>query len=303
MLRQDIKQYIDHHRAMGFKYRVQSYLLYNFATFAEKQNDQFVRCQTVLEWTGHAPSAAQRRNRLLTVRRFAIVMQAEDKRYQIPPAGAFGNNSFKRSIRHIFSPHEIKSLLIASKKLSPEKSIRPVTYSTLFALLAATGLRISEALALSYKDFTSEGLIIHATKFRKDRLVPLHRSSQKGLELYLNIRSGIQTIDEALFISLYGTRLSYSRVNQTFLELIRSIGLRDTKAKKGLCINDLRHTFAVRSLEQCVGNSEDIAHHMVALSTYLGHAHISDTYWYLQATPKLMKQIAVVGEKLYRREQ
>ena len=93
--------------------------------------------------------------------------------------------------------------------------------------------------------------------------------------------------------------LSYSRANQTFLQLTRSIGLRDKPGLSGPCIHDLRHTFAVRSLERCSGDSADVARHVLALSTYLGHAHPSDTYWYLQATPKLLTNIAEAGEILF----
>ena len=94
-----------------------------------------------------------------------------------------------------------------------------------------------------------------------------------------------------VFISMWGTRLAYRTVNAVFLELIRSIGLRGGPGTPGPCIHDLRHTFAVRSLEACHGGKEEIARHMLALSTYLGHAHPSDTYYYLQATPKLMEEI------------
>jgi integrase len=153
------------------------------------------------------------------------------------------------------------------------------------------------------EDITDDGLLVRSTKFRKDRLVPLHDSTREGIRYYLSYRIQYSGIEHSLFISTHGRRLSYSTVNSIFLQLVRSIGLRHGPGHPGFCIHDLRHRFAVKSLEECAGDPVAISHHMVSLSTYLGHAHISDTYWYLHATPLLMKQIAAVQEKtFYRRE-
>lgn len=302
MLKKMIDRYVELHRAMGFKYHTQNYYLQHFAAFAQQQGDTYVRCKTVLAWAKQASSPAQSRNRLLTVRRFALTMQAEDKRYEIPPADAFGRKTFKRRRPYILSSAELKDLLIKALELKPENTIRPITYATLFALLAATGLRISEALALNLEDMTNDGLRVCATKFRKDRLVPLHESTRQGIQHYLKFRNQCSGMESALLISNNGKRLVYPTVIRIFLQLVRSIGLRDSSSQSGICIHDLRHRFAVRSLEQCKGDRAAISQHMVALSTYLGHARISDTYWYLHATPTLMKQIAVTQEKFYRRE-
>jgi len=301
MLNKMINHYIELYRSMGFKYRVQNCLLQNYAVFAKKQGDTYVRCETVLKWAKQAPSAAQKRNRLLTVRRFSITMQSEDNRYEVPPRDVFGHKTTKRRQPYILSSTELKCLLTAALKLKPAHTIRPITYATLFALLAATGLRISEALTLDVEDITDDGLVIRATKFRKNRLVPLHKSTKQGLQYYLSHRLQYSRMEFALFVSNEGKRLSYSTVNRIFLQLVRSINLRDGPGHSGVCIHDLRHRFAVRSLEQCKNDSTTISQHMIALSTYLGHVHISDTYWYLHATPVLMKQIALSQEKFNRR--
>lgn len=301
MLRDKINHYVSMQRALGFKYRVQDGLLQHFTAFAEARGDTCVRSQTVLEWAGLAPSPAQRSNRLLTVRRFAIAMQFEDGQYEVPPADAFGRQYAKRKIRHLYSPEDINLLLNAASELKPEDSIRPRTYTTLFALLAATGLRISEALALNTDDITDDGLTVKATKFRKDRLVPLHESTLQGIQRYLEYRTRcIIRIDSALFITNEGKRLPYNTVSHLFLELMRSIGLRGAPGTLGPRIHDLRHTFAVKSLEQCTGNQDAVSRHMTALSTYLGHAHISDTYWYLQVTPALLTKISAAQEECYK---
>lgn len=301
MLKKMINRYVELKHAMGFKFRNQNCLLQHFAAFAEQQGDTYVRCKTALEWAKQAPSAAQKRNRYLTVRRFAMTMYSQDKRYERLPVDAFGHATSKRRRPRILSSEELKRLLIAASELKPVNTLRPITYGTLFALLAATGLRISEALALNLSDITDEGLIIRATKCRKDRLVPIHKTVRHGLCHYLNCRSKYSGRDPALLISNKGTRLCYPTVISFFLQLVRSIGLRDGPGHLGVCIHDLRHRFAVRSLEQCGSNPTAISEHMTALSAYLGHAHISDTYWYLHATPQLMKQIATTQELFYRR--
>lgn len=299
MLIDDVKRYVELNRALGFKYRVQNALLNNFATFSQARGDQFVNTQSVLDWAGQAPSTAQRRNRLLTVRRFARAMRAEEVHHQIPPADAFGQVGFKRGAPYIYTAEAIATILKAATQLSPKNSIRPATYTALFALLACTGLRSSEALALRLDDVTDDGLIIRETKFHKSRLVPLHETARAGLARYLTLRHRFGTTDRAVFVSLNGTALSYSTVITVFLSVIRAVGLRGEPGHPGPRLHDLRHTFAVRSLEQCGRDPKSIKRHIVALSTYLGHVHVSDTYWYLQATPYLLTQIAEASETLH----
>jgi integrase len=301
MLSTDIDRYVELHRAMGLKFRLQAGLLCHFAAFAEPRGDRWVRTETVLAWAAEAPSAAQRRNRLLVVRRFSLKMQAEDARYEVPPALAFGKSKKQRRMPHIYSYDEIQRLLGAAAQLTPKGSIRPATYLTLFSLIAATGLRISEALALQLSDFTSAGLVVRNTKFRKSRLVPLHATARCGLERYLAQRERVGGASSSFFVSMWGEGLSYSTVYSVFLQLMRSAGLRQGPGSPGPCIHDMRHTFAARALEQCSGGGPEVARHVLALSTYLGHAHPSDTYWYLQATPKLMERIGCRSEVLFER--
>lgn len=299
MLSQDLTRYTDLHRSLGFKFRIQHSLLRNFVTYAEAQGDEFVRVDRVLDWAARAPSPLQRRNRLLTVRRFALAMQAEDARHEVPAADALGHARFDRRIPHIYRPDEIAKLMQAAAQLQPAGSIRPLMYSTLFGLLAATGMRISEALALRLEGITADGLIIRQTKFQKSRLLPLHETTRRALDQYLSARVRLGTLDGALLVSTTGKAPSYNTVMAVFLRLARSIGLRGEPGQRGPRIHDLRHTFAVRSLEQCLPDREAVARHIVALSTYLGHAHVTDTYWYLHATPILMGQIAEAGEALH----
>jgi integrase len=300
MLSDAVNRHIELYRNMGFKYKVQAYLLHSFAEHAESRSEQYIRGDTVLEWAANAPSVRQRHGRLLIVRRFACEISAEDPRHEVPPADVFGRAPQSRRVCHIFTKDEFDRLLQATSGLKPKGSIRPVTYKALLSLIACTGLRVSEALKLELSDFTQDGLLIRATKFQKSRLVPIHESARRALEQYIAVRNRIVAPTTTIFVSQRGAGLPYPTVNATFLYLARSAGLRGGPGLGGCRIHDLRHTFAVRSLEQCTGDRKAVARHMAALSTYLGHVHVSDTYWYLQTTPNLLSSVAAAAEALHR---
>ena len=298
MLSQDLAQYVDQQRSLGFKFRIQSILLRNFVAFAEERGDRYVESMRVLAWAWAAPSPEQRRNRLLTVRRFALPMNAKSAHHQIPAADALGHAAFQRRPPYIYAPDEIARLLQAAAALKPAGSIRPVMYTTIFGLIAATGLRVAEALALQLDDITADGLVIRETKYHKSRMLPLHATVWQALDAYLDVRQTMAFPDRALFVSAAGKPLPYNTVRGVFLRLLNRSGLKGAHSGRDPRIHDLRHTFAVRSLEHCPHDHAAVARHTVALSIYLGHAHVTDTYWYLQAAPALMRQIAAAGEAL-----
>lgn len=298
MLSRDLERYIDGRRALGFKLRSQSVQLKSFVVFAEEHGDRYIKSARVLAWASRAPSREHRRNRLLMVRRFALAICAENARHQVPEAEALGRVTTRRRSPYIYAPDEIAHLLGAAAALEPTASFRPIMYTTLIGLIAATGLRIAEALALHIDDVTADGLVIRETKFQKSRLLPLHETVHQALDKYMTARGDVVLGDSTLFVAGAGRPLPYTSVRYVFLTLLDRTGLRGTHAGRDPRIHDLRHTFAVRSLEQCGHDRIAVARHIVALSTYLGHAHVTDTYWYLQATPVLMKQIAEAGEAL-----
>jgi integrase len=295
MLSKALTYHVELHRGLGFKFRTQHGLLRSFVSFAEAHEDTFILVDRVLEWARQAPSSPQRRNRLVTVRRFALALHAEDSRHQVPPADALGREMFRRRTPYIYTPDEVSRLMAAAAAL-PMDLDRPLTYATLFGLLAATGMRISEALGLHLDDITADGLVIRRTKFQKSRLLPLHDTTRSALDQYLSVRRRMAASAETLFVSGKGNVLSDNTVRSVFLRLTRSMGLRCKLGRRAPRIHDLRHTYAVRSLEQCGSDPDTVARHLLALSTYLGHAHVTDTYWYLQATPILMARIAEVSE-------
>jgi integrase len=185
MLIDDLARHVALHDALGFRFRTQRLLLRNFVAFAELQGDRFISTERVLAWAVEAPSPEQRRNRLLNVRRFAISMHAEDPRHEVPAADALGRGLFRRKLPYIYTADEIQRLMAAAASLPPAGTMRPLTYAMLFGLLAATGMRISEALALRLGDVTEDGLIVGKTKFHKSRLIPLHATTRKALNDYL----------------------------------------------------------------------------------------------------------------------
>lgn len=299
MLSQLLADHVALHCALGFKFRTQGILLRNFVTFAEKRGERVITKASVQEWALQAPSPEQRRNRLLEVRRFAIAMHAEDPRHEVPSADLFGHASHRRRTPFIYDPRDIGRLIEAAHQLGPDGSIRPLTYATMFGLIATTGMRISEALAIRLPDMTDDGLIIAQTKFKKSRLLPLHSTTRDALNGYLATRLKIASQSDAFFISYQGTPVAYPTALKVFRQLTRSIDLRSAAGSRAPRIHDLRHTFAVRSLERCAHDPKAVARHIIALSTYLGHAHVTDTYWYLQATPELMVHMAAAGEALH----
>src|SRR5205823_884975 len=130
MLNEAVDRHIELYRSMGFKYKVQAYMLHSFADFAQERSEEFIQTDSVLEWAASAPSVRQRHDRLLTVRRLACTLNAEDKRHQVPPTDVFGRTRRRRTC-HIFTQDEIDRLLRAASQLMPTESIRPVTYTAL----------------------------------------------------------------------------------------------------------------------------------------------------------------------------
>lgn len=296
MLMKAIDSYLSVRRAAGFELEVPEYLLRSFARFATQQGQTHVYAQTAIRWAALAPSAGQRRHRLNTVIRFARYIRAEDQRHEIPPQGVFGPKP-QRRIPFIFATTEILRLVQEAYRLGPAGSLRPYTYATLFSLLSATGIRISEALSLRLDDVAEDGLVIRQTKFKKSRLVPLHETASVGLKRYLIVRARMVTGDDHVFVSLYERALSYRCVYEVFNYLIERIGLNHSAGRPRPHIHDIRHSFAVRVLETCCAQSrDDIGRNMLALSTYLGHTNVADTYWYLEATPQLMADIVQACE-------
>ena len=289
-----IETYLAVRRATGFTLSNAEYLLRSFAGFAADQKQTHIRTATAIQWASQARSVAQRHTRYQTVCLLAQYLFVEDSRHESPPTNYFGYRKARR-VPHIYSRAQIDSLVLAATRLPSFDSLRPKTYATLISLLAATGLRVSEALHLLVSDITPDGLLIRKTKFQKTRLVPLHDTAVTGLAGYLTHRQKIRSGGDHVFVSDDGQPLVYWKVHSVFRTLLKSAGFTPSHGRWPR-IHELRHTFAVRALESSPTGRQRIGQHMLALATYLGHVNINATYWYLETTPELLRDIAIVAE-------
>lgn len=297
MLTEAVESYLRVRRACGFEFKGQGSLLRSFAVFSDERGKHHVCSDVAIEWAGLADSVDQRARRLGQVIRFSRYIRAEDPSHELPPP-VFGSEKRLRTIPYIFSQEDIRRLVEAASE-SGYRTLRRKTYSTLFALLACTGLRVSEAIRLSFEDITPDGLVIRCSKFRKSRLVPLHKTAQAGIEHYLEHRRPYAPFDDHVFISLRRKPLRSQDVETAFRSAADKIGLRREPGLPRPTPHSLRHTFAVRALETCPDGRDHITRHMLALSTYLGHGNVCHTYWYLEAVPELMRNIAQRCESFF----
>lgn len=298
MLSQSVESYLAVRRAVGFSLKSDGNLLKSFAAFSEALGIDHVRSETAIEWAGLSRSLSQRARRLGVVIRFARHVRAEDPGHELPPA-VFGSRSRERPTPYIFSEGDVRRLVRAASELGRRDPFRGRTYSAFFALLACTGLRVSEAIRLRFQDVTSDGLIVRASKFRKSRVVPLHETALAALERYLHRRRAYAPFDDHVFVSLRRRPLLLQDAETAFRAAMEKIGARTGPGLPRPTIHSLRHTFAVRALEACPDDRDRITKHMLALSTYLGHSKVSGTYWYLEATPFLMRGIAAAGQNFF----
>jgi integrase len=290
MLTRAIRTYLAVRRAAGFGLKKVGYHLRSFAAYSDAKGQRYVSSQTAIEWARQVPSVHQRARRLGDVIRLARYLHAEDARHEIPPA-VFGSERRPRRPPYILSDEQICRLIELAAQ-SGYCTLRRQTYSTLFALLSCTGLRVSEAIRLRYDDITPDGLLIRATKFQKSRLVPLHETARAGLERYLQQRRSYAPFDDHLFVSLRRKPLLNADVDVAFRTVAAKMGLPGGRGRYHPTPHSLRHAFAVRALQACPDGREHITQHMLLLSTYLGHCKAADTYWYLEAVPELMRGIA-----------
>jgi integrase len=295
---QAVESYLAVRRTGGFELKNDDYLLRSYARFSAERGEGRVRTSTAIEWASQSTSVAQRDVRLKTVCRFASFVCLEDQRHELPPARHFAYRKTRR-LPYIYSGAELERLIEAALQLGPRGGLRSHTYATLIALLSASGLRISEALGLRRSDLSTQGLVIRATKFRKSRLVPLHETAVLGLERYLRRRRRWDADDDHVFITDEGQPLSYGAVHRTFQKLLKAGELWPAPGAPRPRLHDLRHRFAVRALQASPQGRGPASQHMLALATYLGHVNINATYWYLEATPELLRGISTACEDFY----
>jgi integrase/recombinase XerD len=292
-LRTSVTKYLSMRRNLGFKLHAAEIGLTDFVSFMERKHAGRITTRLALEWAQKPKTVlpAQWARRLSFVRAFARYQSAFDPRTEIPACVLLPFRP-KRIQPYIYTDREIEQLLAAALDLAPPGGPKAYKYYCLFGLLSVSGLRISEALNLKLEDINlQEGVLtIRSTKFGKSRLVPLHRSTGRILAEYLQRRKRALAGRPAchVFVSGTGNRLDIADVHRTFYVLSRQIGLRSPSASRGPRLHDLRHRFALKTLLRWYQCGQEIEPRLPALSTYLGHVHVADTYWYLSACPELM---------------
>jgi integrase/recombinase XerD len=302
-LRQAVGDYLSLRRGLGFKLKKHEPCLKEFVGFLKKTGRDRITTRLALQFaTQHRrQQPAEWAARLSIVRGFARYRSGDDLATEIPPPGLLPYRPM-RARPYLYSEEEIRQLLEAARNMPSTYSLKPWTYYCLFGLLAVTGVRISEALNLQAKDVDwGEGVLtIHGTKFGKSRLVPLHASTRKVLLAYAKRRDRYfeGELVSHFFVSSRGTRLDGGHVRRTFYSLSRQIGLRDAAASHGPRLHDFRHRFAVEALLRWYRKGEEVERRLPILSTYLGHGHVTDTYWYLTSTPELL---GAAGKRMEKR--
>ncbi|MGF6851116.1 tyrosine-type recombinase/integrase [Paraburkholderia sp. CI3] len=296
-----VERYLTERRGLGFGLRSPAYALRSFARHVQSIGHRGpLTVEVMADWArrdSHGSSDPHTwARRLKQLRSFMRWLQQFEPRTEVPDDAIFGRLP-ERQAPHIYSESEIVDLLAAARQLGPAPGLRGIIFETLFGLVASTGLRISEALALRIEDvdLTRGMLTIHQTKFGKSRQVPMHPTTIETLRRYRLTRelSGESVQEDApFFVGTRGQRrglpLGERQVHRVFKGLRENLNWRNRGTHHAPRIHDLRHSFVVHRIMRWHTQGVDIDQAMLSLSTYVGHAMVTNTYWYLSAVPELM---------------
>jgi len=297
-LREAMEEYLAIRRSLGFKLVAVGTDLRKFVTFAEQEGATHITVDLAVRWAEQPANAqpATLAARLRTVRRFAIWRSATDPRTEVPPEGIFPQR-YRRKPPYIYSNEEIQKVVEAGRALPCSTGLRGWTYSTIFGLISVTGMRVGETVALDREQVDlHEGIIfIHRAKFGKSRLVPVHESTCEVLAEYARERDQIfpSPSSPAFFVSRGGTRVTACGIQYNFARVSGQIGLRpplkNCRHGRGPRLHDMRHRFAVLTLLDWYRAGIDVEREIPKLAAYLGHVHVNETYWYIEAVPELLE--------------
>jgi integrase/recombinase XerD len=286
-----VEDYLAIRRALGHKLLAEGAQLAEFARYASARGQDTVRIETAISWASAATEPRQVARRLSILRAFATYLAAFDPTTQIPPQRMLAAGVIRRA-PYIFSDTEVDALITAARSLSPP--LRGLSYATLIALMAATGLRTGEAVRLdrSDVDLTDGLLLIRYTKYGKHRRIPIDPTAVTALAEFADRRDLLcpAPVDAAFLLNRHGQRLAH--VGDTFHGLLTTVGINAAPGRRAPRLHDLRHTFAVTTVRRWHTDGTDVQSRLPLLSVYLGHVNPAHTYWYLQAVPELMTVLA-----------
>lgn len=301
-----LADYLSLRRSLGFKLRQTARELPRFVRFLEHRGAITITTELALQWAQEDPAASSvtQADRLAMVRRFAAWRSATDPRTEIPPAWLLPRH-YQRPAPYIFSEAEVAKIVSTAADLPSHKGLRGLTFSTVFGLLAVSGMRIGEVVALDRDDVDLQlGILnVREGKLGKHRFVPIHATTQKALLHYAARRDAILpgAQQPAFFLSERRRRVTAFSAWQNFVKVARQIGLRPPAAEdgrgRGPRQHDLRHRFAVATLIDWYRAGADVDREIPKLATYLGHGGPSQVYWYLQAVPQLLELATEQGRR------
>jgi len=294
-LSKEIEIYIRMRQQLGFKLRSIKYVLRGFGTYIKEKKASHITTKLALEYAMRNPhcSLFQQSVKLGIIRRFAHYLRTIDPQTEVPPEHLLAC-SYQRPSPYIYIASEISKIQAALLNLPSKCPMERHAHYTLFGLLAATGMRISEALSLRCDGVDlKHGLItIRESKFRKSRKIPIHASVKRALKRYALYRDKhcVAKASSFFFVTGRGNECRADSFRKAFATALVLAGLRWEQDHMPR-IMDLRHTFAVRALARCHKERRDATAMLVALSRYLGHESPANTYWYFSATPELLRYI------------
>jgi len=292
-LADSLDAYLAMRRSLGYKLERVGQELARFVAYLDECHQTHITTESAVGWATRPGDAGPRwrAQRLGYVRCFARYLHGIDPAHQVPPAGILPPGRHRRD-PYLFSPAEIDALMGAARDLA--SPLRAITLETLIGLLAVTGLRVGEAIRLNRSDIDTNMVSVVVSKANRSRIVPVTRSTSAALGRYSARRDELcaKPAGEAFFVSRAGTRLRSSNLGTVFAGLCRQTGLAAKANGKGPRLGDLRHAFAVTTVTDWHYAGVDAQAHLPLLSTYLGHASPTSTYWYLTASPELLRAAA-----------
>lgn len=295
-----VEAYLAYRRSHGFNLSIDATQLRSFAHFAnEVGTASHLTVALAIAWarSSRRPTPLTWARRIEVLRGFARFCLREDPATEIPPRNLFGS-AHRRLVPHIYTDTELSALLAAANGLAPERGLRPATCRCVFGLLATSGLRISEAMVLTRDDVDLKAgvLCIREAKFHQQRLVPLHPTVTASLSAYARCRDQLvpRPACDRFFLRDDGRPSNQSGMLYALQTLCQQLGWQPRGDYPRHRLHDMRHTFIVRSILRFYEQGIDVDRAVLTLSTYVGHAKVSDTYWYFTGIPELM---AIAAER------
>ncbi|HEX9772726.1 MAG TPA: tyrosine-type recombinase/integrase [Steroidobacteraceae bacterium] len=296
------QRYLALRRALGYQLRHETWWLPDFVAFLDAHGSSLITTELALRWARQPVDASPGwwAHRLTAVRQFARHHRAFDPRTEVPPADLMPYRK-QRLTPHLYTTDEVAALMREASDL--RHPLRAASYATILGLLATTGMRVSEALALDRDDVDGDRalLTVRTSKFGKSRHVPLHRTTLAALGDYARRRDRLRPHrrSPAFFLSSTGSRVIHQNFQHVFVRLLERTGLDRGRGRRPR-IHDLRHSFAMAIVRDWYRAGLDVERRLPWLSTYLGHVSPSTTYWYLTATPELLTAAGERAERAWK---